>query len=177
MDLRSKDISDLDLSNRLNDLMYSHFDSKTKWPSSLPKEFNSQNIMKTGKNPGLNLKKLQQEGVTGKDVSIAIIDQTLLTGHEEYKDRLKFYEEIHDEEKEPTIHGAAVSSIAVGKTVGVAPEADLYYIAESSGKTILLGSINDKYYYDFTYLAKSIDRILEVNKTLPNKKKIRVPCP
>ena len=26
------------------------------------------------------------------------------------------------------MHGPAVSSIAVGKTVGVAPEADLYYI-------------------------------------------------
>ena len=31
------------------------------------------------------------------------------------------------------MHGPAVASIAVGKTVGVAPEADLYYISSVNG--------------------------------------------
>ncbi|WP_333861585.1 S8 family serine peptidase [Clostridium sp.] len=174
VDLRSYDLSELNVKNNLKSLMYADFDSKTKWPSDIPKEFDRQAIMEYGKNPGLNLRKLHEKGITGKGVSMAIIDQTLLTDHEEYKDRLKFYEEIHNnEESGASMHGAAVSSIAVGKTVGVAPEADLYYIAETHGKFTLSNMVTG-FSFDFKYLAKSIDRIIEINKTLPKEKKIRV---
>ncbi|KAJ48930.1 hypothetical protein BD780_000369 [Clostridium tetanomorphum] len=173
VDLRSCDLYELDIKNNLKDLMHADFDSKTKWPSDLPKGFDKNAIMEYGKNPGLNLRKLHEKGITGKGVSMAIIDQTLLTDHEEYKDRLKFYEEIHNGESDgASMHGAAVGSIAVGKTVGVAPEADLYYIAETHGK-FTLSSLVTGFPFDFTYLAKSIDRIIEVNKTLPKEKKIR----
>lgn len=173
IDLRSYDLSDLNIKDNLKDLMYADFDIKTKWPSSIPKEFDVQAVMENGKNPGLNLRKLHEKGITGKGVSMAIIDQTLLTNHEEYKDRLKFYEEIHNNKGgSATMHGAAVSSIAVGKTVGVAPEADLYYIAETHGK-VTLSSMVTGFPFDFRYLAKSIDRIVEINKTLPKEKKIR----
>jgi hypothetical protein len=169
VDLRGYDLSELNVKNNLKDLMHADFDSKTKWPSDIPKEFDRQTIMEYGKNPGLNLRKLHEKGITGKGVSMAIIDSTLLVDHEEYKDRLKFYEEIHNnEESDATMHGAAVSSIAVGKTVGAAPEADLYYIAETHGEFTVNG-----FQYDFKYLAKSIDRIIEINKTLPQEKKIR----
>ncbi len=172
VDLRSCDLSGLNVKNNLNDLMYADFDSKTKWPSDVPKEFDKQAIMECGKNPGLNLRELHKKGITGKGVSMAIIDQTLLTDHEEYKDRLKFYEEIHNSGG-ASMHGPAVSSIAVGKTVGVAPEADLYYIAETHGN-FTLSSLVVGFPFDFSYLAKSIDRIIEINKTLPKEKKIRV---
>jgi subtilisin family serine protease len=92
--------------------------------------------MELGKNPGFDLDKLHSSGITGKGVSIAIIDQALLVDHEEYKDNLKMYEEIHwpsDKNDQAQMHGSAVTSIAVGKTVGVAPGADLYYIAEQHG--------------------------------------------
>lgn len=169
VDLRSIDVSSLDLSDRKEDLMYSDFDSKTKWSNLLPKEFNTQTIMDYGKNPGLNLKKLHEKGITGKGIGIAIIDQVLLTDHEEYKDRLKFYEEIHAHD-EASMHASAVSSIAVGNNVGVAPESDLYYIAVDP---LTFNSKNESS-MDFTYTAKAINRILEINQTLPNDKKIRV---
>lgn len=86
VDLRSYDLSELDVKNNLKDLTYASFDSKTKWPSTLPKGFDTNTIMEYGKNPGLNLRKLHEKGITGKGVSMAIIDGTLLTGHEEYKD-------------------------------------------------------------------------------------------
>ncbi len=55
----------------------------------------------------------------------------LLVDHQEYRDRIRLYEEINIDKGTPAqMHGAAVASIAVGKTVGVAPEADLYYIAK-----------------------------------------------
>jgi hypothetical protein len=68
------------------------------------------------------------------------------------------------------MHGPAVASIAVGKTVGVAPGADLYYVAETHG----LFQPDHKFEWDFSYLARSVERILEVNRRLPEKSKIRV---
>ena len=175
VDLKSYDLSELNIKNNLKDLMHADFDSKTKWPSDIPKEFDIQTIMEYGKNPGLNLRKLHEKGITGKGVSMAIIDGTLLVDHEEYKDRLKFYEEIHNYKDDTTeLHGAAVSSIAVGKTVGVAPEADLYYIAEADNEKFTLSNMVTGFPFDFKYLAKSIDRILDINETLPKEKKIRV---
>jgi hypothetical protein len=135
----------------------------------LPKEFNVDTIMKNGKNPGLNLNRLHEKNVTGKGVNIAIIDQVLLTNHEEYKDRIKFYEEIHAS-NETSMHGPAVTSIAVGKNVGVAPEANVYYIATAPMTLSVFHGQN----MDYTYIAKAIDRILEINKALPKDEKIRV---
>ena len=70
------------------------------------------------------------------------------------------------------MHGPAVASIAVGKTVGVAPEADLYYIgrwamdmdARTEGQPPL----------SFQYDAEAIQRILQINEQLPPERKIRV---
>lgn len=169
VDLRSYDLSAADIKDRVNDLIYADFDSKTIWPETMPDSFEPQKIMEIGKNPGLGVEKLHKQGITGKGVGIAIIDQALLVDHEEYKDRLKMYEEIHWSDSEAQMHGSAVVSIAVGKTVGVAPEADLYYIAEQNGEVK-----NRAFVYDFTWLAMSIDRILEVNQSLPKDKKIRV---
>jgi Subtilisin-like serine proteases len=176
-DLRCRDISGLDLRNNLNELLHSDFDSKTRWPKSLPVGFDPDSIMGIGKNPGLHIRNLHQMGITGKGVGIAIIDQSLLIDHCEYKNQLKMYEEIHSlKGGKAAMHGAAVASIAVGKTVGVAPEAELYYISSQLGsmwanikyKLFNKGNVNPK------WCAKSIYRILEINKTLPSDKKIRV---
>lgn len=169
LDLRSYDLSSLDLKDKGKDLEYAEFDSKTIWPKSLPDKFDPKKQMDLGKSPGLNIKKLHKKGITGKGVGLAIIDQTLLVDHIEYKDNLKMYEEIHNFGDQAQMHGPAVASIAVGKNVGVAPDADLYYIAETHGEYK-----NNDFEYDFTWVAKSIDRILEVNNTLPQDKKIRV---
>ncbi len=177
-DLRSRDISDMDLKNNLKELLHSDFDSKTNWPKSLPVGFNPDSIMEIGKNPGLGIRDLHQMGITGKGISIAIIDQNLLVDHYEYKNQLRLYEEIHVQKKSPAqMHGPAVASIAVGKTVGVAPEADLYYVSSVNGsmfywlikyKLFKIRKVNPK------WDAKSIYRILEINRTLPADRKIRV---
>lgn len=171
VDLRGYDLSALPVADRLVDLLNADFDSVTKWPSVLPAGFDPNWVMELGKDPGLGVRSLHDSGITGKGIGIAIIDQTLLVDHTEYKDRLIHYEEIHDLESESVMHGAALASIAVGKTVGVAPEADLYYIAETNGEFTPNGL---GFNYDFTWLAKSVDRVLEINQTLPVDKKIRV---
>jgi subtilisin family serine protease len=166
MDLRSTDLSELDLSQSRDDLMYAIFDSKTTWPENMPADFDWQAIMETGKNPGLGVRSLHERGITGKGVGIAIIDQPLLVEHQEYATQLRLYEEINIQPgTESQMHGPAVASIAVGKTVGVAPGADLYYIAswafDNSGD-------------NFTYKAQAIRRIIEINTQLPSDRKIRV---
>jgi len=152
-------------------LLYADFDSKTKWPASdkMPADFNWQKIMETGKDPGLGVRALHDQGITGKGVGIAIIDQTLLVDHIEYKDRLRIYEEAEDFVLQTQMHGPAVASIAAGKTVGVAPKANLYYIAtgDCGGFTF----IKD---FNFSCRAKAIQRIVEINKELPTNRKIRV---
>ena len=170
VDVRSTDLSSIDLQDRLSDLLHADFDSKTKWPDKLPKDFDQMKIMELGKDPGLNVRELHKQGITGKGVSIAIIDQPLLVNHKEYGDRVKLYEEIHiPKNQEAQMHAPAVASIAVGETVGVAPEAELYYIAETNGT-----NKNNVLVWDFTYLSQAIDRVVEVNKSLPKDKKIRV---
>ena len=172
MDLRSYDLSKLDLRTTLDDLLYSTFDDRTIWPAAdkLPAGFDCQQIMELGKNPGLNIQNLHKDGITGKNIGIAIIDQPMLVNHREYADRVRLYEEAADVKGalESEMHGPAVASIAVGKTVGVAPDADLYYIAtymcsQGSYETV-----------DFSCLANSIRRILEINGRLPPDRKIRV---
>lgn len=131
IDFRGYDLSHLDIGeDRLDVLREGSFNTATKWPKNLPKGFNPVEIMEIGKNPGLNVRELHKQGITGKGVGIAIIDQKLLVEHNEYKDQLKLYEEINipDSDNQATLHGAAVASIAVGKTVGVAPDADLLFL-------------------------------------------------
>ena len=170
VDLRGCDLSKLDLSNRLADLVHADFDSRTRWPARLPEGFDRERIITLGTDPGLGIRKLHARGLTGKGISLGIIDQTLLVDHVEYRDQLRLYEEIHSPDAPAQMHGPAVASIAVGKTVGVAPAADLYYIAETHGT---IGP-DRQFDWDFTWLAQSIHRLLDVNASLPKEKKIRV---
>ena len=169
VDLRSYDLQALDVSGRLDDLLQADFDTRTQWPASLPSPFDPAKIMELGVNPGLGVRSLHEQGITGRGVGVAIIDQALLVNHVEYADRLRYYEEVHCQDPFAQMHGPAVASILVGKTAGVAPEADLYYIAETHG-TYRNGGFD----WDFTYLAQSIDRLLQANELLSAEGKIRV---
>jgi len=151
------------------------FNTKTVWPEGLPAEYDYSAILEAGKNPGLGVKALHDEGITGKGISIAIIDQTLLTDHTEYKNNLALYEEIHVMPSQPAVmHGCAVASIAVGKTCGVAPDANLFYWAVNFVKDPTIISKSDSNIAFADGLAVAVDRMLEINAALPEKKKIRV---
>ncbi|HSL42215.1 MAG TPA: S8/S53 family peptidase [Anaerolineales bacterium] len=156
------------MSKSTSDLLFADFDSRTQWPPSdkMPADFDWQQIMEIGKDPGLGIRTLHDQGITGQNVGIAIIDQTLLVDHIEYSDRLRLYEEPEQRDRgmAARMHGPAVASIAVGTTVGVATEADLYYIAAP-----LCFENND-----FSCLARSVRRVIEINRTIPAEHKIRV---
>lgn len=170
INLKNCDLSNLNLSDRLNDLLPAHFDSRTKWPKTLPAKYDPQKIMELGKNPGLGIRELHKKGITGRGISIAIMDSTLLVDHDEYKEQLMYYDEINVSEKVARMHGTGAASIAVGKTIGVAPEAKLYYIAETHYSEKKDGSLE----FDFNWTAKVLRKFLDINRTLPKNRKIRV---
>ena len=166
VDLRSADASRLDLRDAAADLEHADYDSKTIWPPKerMPPAFDTERVLELGKNPGLSIRGLHAQGITGHGIGIGIVDQALLTRHPEYVERLKWYEEIDLQGRPPSeMHGPAVASIAVGKTVGVAPEADLYYIAV---RTYEMSSLLHNY-------ARGVRRLLEVNQRLPKEHRIR----
>ncbi len=139
------------------------FDSLTAWPIEpwkKPVGFHPRAILEEGKNPGLGVRELHKRGITGKGIAIGIIDQDLLLSHTEYNERLRLYEVV-DGFGYPQMHGA-VASIAAGKSVGVAPEADIYYLAIRMD------------HRKCRNVADAIGRILDINSTLPEDKRIRV---
>ena len=87
IDLRSKDLTELDLTDYAGELSMAIFDSETQWPEKLPIGFDPKKCLELGKNPGLGVRALHKKGITGKGISIGIIDQTLLTSHEQYAKR------------------------------------------------------------------------------------------
>lgn len=157
-------MKNLDLREEVKLLSAMPFDSYTVWPpkDKLPSGFDPQKLLEDGKNPGLGIRDLHEQGITGKGVGIAIIDQPLLLGHEEYTSRLIRYDETGLNEFSPQMHGSPIASIAVGKEIGVAPDATLSYFAVSMWEK------------DNSHYTRSLRRIFELNEILPKDEIIRV---
>lgn len=153
------------------------------WPEYILKKFNPKEILEKAKHP-IEMDELHHDGITGKNISIAIIDQRLYPEHPEYKDRIKHYEMVgHWPKTENTAdyHGSLVTGCAVGKTTGTAPDANIYYFAANNwppfGKfrTAIAKIFGAKTLEQNhrAYNNMAINRVLEINKTLPEKDKIR----
>lgn len=157
-------LANLDLRNDLQLLEKMPFDSRTKWPAPnmLPDGFNPVKLLEDGKNPGLGIRGLHKQGIDGRGVGIAIIDQPLLKEHIEYADRLVRYEAIDVEGVPVQMHGPPVCSIAVGKTCGVAPRASLYYFAVPMWKP------------DNTPYCDAIDKLIKLNADPNTTEQVRV---
>lgn len=170
INLCSRDLSSLDLSDKYDVLLLASFDTKTTWPDKMAPDFVPEKIMELGKDPGMKIRELHSRGITGKGVGIAIIDQTLLVDHAEYASKVKSYTESEDVPYPAMLHGCAVASIAVGQTVGVAIDSVLYYVADNPGRYI-----EDSVYefeVDLSYFAEDIELLIEKNKAIDEEEKI-----
>jgi len=154
----------LDLRDQINFLNSMTFDTLTEWPSEdrLPQGFRPADFIANAKNPGLGVRSLHEKGIDGSGVGIAIIDQPLLLGHVEYTSALTRYDETGLGELSSQMHGSPVTSIAVGKNLGVAPGASLTYFA------VPMWDRDNRPYIN------SLKKIFEWNKILPREEKIRV---
>ena len=170
-DFRSVDLSTKNLSEVPKEILITaDFDTRTIWPESdkLPLGFNPEEIIEKGKDPGLGVIELHKEGIDGRGVTVAIIDQSLASKrgefmpHQEYASNIVDYKEFGlPEDEGVSMHGPAVTSLLVGKTCGIAPEAKLVYIAVPSGR-------------DFNLRADALLDIIERNKTLAQEDKVRI---
>jgi len=167
--LQGLDLRRFNLTDRTQDLLHADFDTRTQWPDRLPQGFSPGQVLDLGKNPGLGLRRLHERGITGKGVGIAVVDFPLLADHAEYADRLRLYEEIESSRGQAAhMHGSAVASIALGKTCGVAPGADLYFIASRNSRLGTNGMVRD-----FRPIAQSVNRLLDLNDQLAPNRRIR----
>lgn len=159
-------ISQYDFKNSKDIIETYSFFSKQKWPeaSKMPDGFDPQALLEWGKDPGLNVRKLNEQGYKGRGVNIAYIDQPLLLDHIEYKDQnINYYmtEPGSVFSYRPSYHGPGMLSILSGKTIGVAPEANVYFF----GTTAWEGQSKD---------ANALYELIKVNNTLPDDEKIKV---
>ena len=87
---------------------------------------------------------LHEHGFTGKGAVIAYVDMPFAQ-HEQFADANVHYVDNSGTEPEP--HGTTVLSMLVGKDIGTAPEAEVYFYAQRfdrEGDQICLGG-NDRY--------------------------------
>ncbi len=154
----------LDLGDKKEFLDSMTFDTLTEWPpeEKLPGGFHPAELIENAKSPGLGVRSLHQKGIDGTGVGIAIIDQPLLLGHVEYTSKINRYDETGLGDMTPQMHGSPVTSIALGENIGVAPGASLTYFA------VPMWEQDNMLYID------TLKKIFELNRSLPEKEKIRV---
>lgn len=165
LDARGTDLGQEQVPWPTEELWEMMFDSNTRWPADLNPDFDPQQVLEQNNAPGLGVRQVHDElGLTGKGINVAIIDQPLLTTHEEYRDTICYYKSLQTGDHTATMHGSAVASILVGKNAGVAPGANLYYLV---GYESGLDNIEQD-------VTESLLYLLNVNETLPPEQKIQV---
>lgn len=161
-DLRSANLCGTDLRDHLQTLLHSQFDDRTVWPPAelLPEGFLPADLIDKARNPGLGVRALHEQGITGKGVSIAIVDSTPRLDHAEYASRIRHIEWVGGiPSMNASYHGGLVTSLAAGASIGVAPEAGIYYVIAPT---------------DYAAYADAIHRIIDLNRALPFEERIRV---
>lgn len=115
-------------------------------------------------NPGLGIRELHAEGITGKGVNVAIIDQNMVLDHPEFQGRIVKYQDVGTNipPGEGSMHAPAVTSLLVGNQIGTAPDARVYFAAAPSWTG------------DAKYQADALQWIIDENEKLPADGKIRV---
>lgn len=135
-----------------------YFLMQTVWPSKMPRGCDPAKILENAKNPGLGVRELHKQGITGKGVNVAIIDQPLYQDHPEFAGKIKMYRDF-DCKSESSMNGPAVASLLVGNSTGTAPGANLYYAAAPSWLT------------DAGYYAMALDWIVEETRAIPKTRR------
>jgi len=162
-DVRWKDMNRLNLAGQPDLVATLNFNMKTVWParSAMPQGILPNDLLNAAMNPGLGVRGLHRQGITGQGVNVAIIDQPLYQDHPEFAGKIAAYHDVGCK-SESSMHGPAVASLLVGAECGTAPGATLYYVAAPSWTK------------DAAFQSKALDWIIDQNDKLPAGQKIRV---
>ncbi len=140
-------------------------DSREGETSSTVEEVDPEVLLEAGKNPGLGVRALHAQGITGAGVHVGLIDMPLKLGHPEYAGQIVSY---HYNGMEPgnnnmsSMHGPYVTSLLVGKQCGTAPGAKLHVEALDLAE------------HDAGLCARALDRFVTYNESAPKDQRIRV---
>jgi serine protease AprX len=161
-DVRNIDVSSIhdELTQALIETLW--FNQSNQWPDKV--QSIAQDILERGKNPGLGIRKLHAQGITGKGIKVAIIDQNLVVDHPEFQGKIAAYIDTGTRQpsNEGSMHGPAVTSLLVGENTGTAPDASVYFAAAPSWTG------------DAQFYADALNWIVDENNKLPEGGKIRV---
>ncbi len=135
------------------------FSDRTQFPSEdqLPTGYDPRALLEWGKDPGLNIDVLHENGFTGNGAVIAYIDQPI--GNYEQTSGINLHY-VNNSGIDTEMHGPAVLSLLAGEDIGTAPDAEVYYYAHASWKA------------DQTTHAECLYQVIEQNKSLPDGEKI-----
>jgi len=158
------DLSGFDLSAWPDLIDTLTFNQDTIWPepNKMPPGCDPNEIMTNAMNPGLGVRSLHQQGITGAGINVAIIDQPIIQTHPEYNGKIAAYYDAGCGGSETSMHGPAMTSLLVGENCGTAPGVNVYYAAVPS------------WHMDAAYCADALDWVVAQNETLPASEKIRV---
>ncbi len=140
------------------------FNQQTQWPTPelLPYGFDPRVLLQEGMNPGLGVRDLHAQGITGAGVHVGLIDQPLLLDHPEYAGKIVSYHALDCDSHKSSMHGPAMTSLLVGERCGTAPGASLHVVAVPSWKA------------DAGHYAQALDRFVAYNESAPKDEKIRL---
>ena len=131
----------------------------------LPKELDLDRIFEWSNTPVLGIQLLHEQGITGKGVNIAYIDQPLRQTHESIQGKNINYRWLDFDDYQDggtSMHGISVASLILGDNVGAAPDVNLYFIGHPA------------YSRDQRSHAAAIYEVIEINKTLSKEEQIRL---
>ena len=158
-------LDDFDWSDSKEVFKHISYDDKTFSKTSkehLPEWYDPLEIFEKWKTIWLWINEAHKQWYTWKWVWVAICDREL-KAHKDIK--TASYTVDENSKRNEFFHGSAVSSILAWKQTWVAPDVDLHYFAEFRDKS--KESWGDA-------LKSSLEKIYEMNKELPDNKKIRV---
>ncbi|MGE3311531.1 MAG: S8 family serine peptidase [Limisphaerales bacterium] len=165
-DVRWVDLRHLDLRQAPGNLLPTlGFNRRTRWPSAerLPPGFDPESELTRAMNPGLGVRALHRQGITGRGVHVALIDFNVVGHHPEYASQLASVRRLPGvQAHHGSMHGPAVLSLLAGRQCGVAPEARVHLFATTDPGG------------DAAEHAQAIDWVLQANRQLPASERIRV---
>jgi serine protease AprX len=163
-DVRWKDLTAVESQLDTSMIATLWFHQNTVWPARYISR--AATILEKGMNPGLGVRSLHARGITGKNVTVAIIDQNLCQAldHPEYMGKIISYHDVGCNQPygSGSMHAPAVTSLLVGTAIGTAPEAHVYFAAAPSWTA------------DAKYQADALNWVIDENAKLPADEKIRV---
>ena len=127
------------------------FNTETVFPNKL--QAMAEQVIQSGKNNALN-----NSGLTGKGIKVAVIDRPINRDHVEFKNRLEYIEVFpdHPDNSFPDFHGMTCAGFLSGSSCGVAPGSELVYFA------IPNKTDDPETYYEFQ--LEALQKVVEYNR-------------